>query len=461
MKLKRSVLVVDDDPDIWRQVQELLGGLGFEVVLADSVEVALACANSRDFDCIVSELRMPGTEGAGLIEALRDRQPDAPLVCLTGFRSLDVVVESMQRGASDCVPKPLYAPRLLIAVERALEEQALATENRRLRALVERTASCGDLVGKSLVMNEIYALIRKISNNRSNVMVTGERGTGKEIVARTIHLAGGRSQHPFISVHCASLSGETLERELFGSVRGAFAGAHRDTPGVFELAGSGTLFLDEVADLTPTAQGKLLRILRDREVRPLGAKQSVPIDVRLIAATQRDLRRNTERGLFREDLYYKLNVIPIQLPSLRERPEDIPLLAQTFVERWSGGLARRLSEGAMRKLQCADWPGNVDELESCLERSLALAEGVEIKASEVLIPDDRIRADGSLEESVVGLARQRGLSLEVLEDLYIEAVLEATGGRKSEAARVLGVNRRTLYRREERRQKEAAEGGAA
>ena len=195
IQVKKSILVVDDDPEIWRQVQEALGGLGLEVVLADSVEVAIACANSRSFDCILSELRMPGTEGVGLIEALRDRQPNTPLVCLTGFRSLDVVVESMQRGASDCVPKPLYAPRLQIAVERALEEQALVTENRRLRALAERTASCGELVGKSLVMNEIYALTRKISNNRSNVMVTGERGTGKDALRPALRRHTARARH--------------------------------------------------------------------------------------------------------------------------------------------------------------------------------------------------------------------------------------------------------------------------
>jgi DNA-binding NtrC family response regulator len=246
-----------------------------------------------------------------------------------------------------------------------------------------------------------------------------------------------------------------LESELFGHVRGAFTGAHANKKGLFEAANGGTLFLDEIGDMSPTLQGKLLRVLQDQEIRPVGGNHTVKVDVRLVAATNRDLRADIEEGLFREDLYYRLNVIPIHIPPLRERPEDIPPLAQAFVGRQSGGQPRTLSENAIRKLCRAPWPGNARELENCIERSLALAEGDEIHASDILIPDDPVRGDGSLEETVIQLARQRSLTLGELGDLYVDAILEATGGRKTEAARILGVNRRTLYRREERRSRDA------
>ena len=241
-----------------------------------------------------------------------------------------------------------------------------------------------------------------------------------------------------------------LESELFGHVRGAFTGAHATKKGLFETANGGTLFLDEIGDMSPTLQGKLLRVLQDREIRPVGGNQSVKIDVRLIAATNCNLRAKIEDDSFREDLFYRLNVIPIHIPPLRERPDDIPPLARAFVERQSEGSPRHLSERAMQKLQRAPWPGNGRELENCIERSLALAEGSEIQANDILISEDPVRADGDLESSILQLAQERRISLHDLGERYVDAVLETTQGRKSEAARILGVNRRTLYRRKER-----------
>jgi len=457
--VKRNVLVVDDDPNMREMVSDLLSERGFEVVLAESGAAALEVAEVSDFDCMLSDVQMPGMTGIELLGAMREKHPETPAILMTSFGTIEVAVEAMRHGAHDFVTKPFQAEQLLLTLERALATRQLEDENRRLRAAVERTASFGDLVGKSHAMNEIYALIRKISTNRSNVLITGESGTGKEVVARTIHMTGNRADKPFVPINCTAMPEGLLESELFGHVRGAFTGAHSNKKGLFESANGGTLFLDEIGDMSPTLQGKLLRVLQDQEIRPVGGTHSIQVDVRVVAATNRDLRSDIETGSFREDLYYRLNVIPLHIPPLRERPEDIPPLAAAFVRRQSDGEPRTLSEQAVRKLQSAPWPGNARELENCIERSLALAEGREIHASDILIPDDPIRGDGSLEELIAQLARQRGMTLGELGDCYVEAVLEAVNGRKSEAARVLGVNRRTLYRREERKEDRANQPG--
>jgi len=450
--VKRSILVVDDDPVMREMVCDQLEVNGYEAVAAESGEAALEALAARDFDCALSDVQMPGMDGLALLGAMRERHPETPVVLMTSFATIEVAVEAMRLGAHDFITKPFESERMLLTLERALEKRELQDENRRLRAAVERAASMGDLVGKSLAMNEIYALIRKIADNRSNVLITGESGTGKEVVARTIHVTGNRADKPFVPINCTAMPEGLLESELFGHVRGAFTGAHSNKKGLFESANGGTLFLDEIGDMSPALQGKLLRVLQDQEIRPVGGNHSVKVDVRLIAATNRDLRADIEQGQFREDLYYRLNVIPIHIPPLRERPEDIPPLAYAFVERQSGGARRTLSENAVRKLQRAPWPGNARELENCIERSLALADGSEIHANDILIPDDPVQVDGSLEDAIMQLARQQGLKLSELCDRYVEAVLETTHGRKSEAARILGVNRRTLYRREERRE---------
>jgi DNA-binding NtrC family response regulator len=449
--VKRSILVVDDDPVMREMVCDLLGMNGYEVVSAESGKSALEILDARECDCALSDIQMPGMDGLGLLGAIRDRNPTMPVVLMTSFGTIEIAVEAMRLGAQDFVTKPFESDRLLLTLERALENRELQEENRRLRAAVERTASFGDLVGKSPAMNEIYALIRKIAGNRSNVLITGESGTGKEVVARTIHATGNRAEMPFVPINCTAMPEGLLESELFGHVRGAFTGAHSNKKGLFEAANGGTLFLDEIGDMSPTLQGKILRVLQDQEIRPVGGNVSVKVDARVIAATNRTLRADIEEGRFREDLYYRLNVIPIHISPLRERPEDIPPLADAFVRRDTEDERRTLSENAIRKLQRAPWPGNARELENCIERSLALADGNEIHASDILIPDDPLQIEGSLDQAIAQLARRQGLTLSDLGDRYVEAVLESTQGRKSEAARILGVNRRTLYRREERR----------
>jgi DNA-binding NtrC family response regulator len=454
--MKRSILVVDDDPTMREMVQDLLEARSFEVATAPSAEDAIELARDRSFDAVLTDLQMPEMDGLGLLGSLRDLHPELPVILMTSFGSIQTAVAAMQAGAHDYVTKPFETESLLLTIERALEKRDLQEENRRLRAAVDRTASFGDLVGKSGAMNEIYALIRKISSTRSNVLLTGESGTGKEVVARTIHFTGNRADEPFVPINCTAMPEGLLESELFGHARGAFTGAHTSKKGLFEVAEGGTLFLDEIGDMPASLQGKLLRVLQDREVRPVGANHSIKVDVRLIAATNCNLKEEIQKGNFREDLYYRLNVIPIHIPPLRERPDDIPALANAFLARLSGDVPRHLSERAMRKLQRAPWPGNARELENCIERSLALAEGTEVRAGDVLIADDPLRVEGSLENTILQLAQEQRLTLHALSELYVDAVLEATHGRKSEAARILGVNRRTLYRREERRAQEEA-----
>jgi DNA-binding NtrC family response regulator len=450
MLMKRSILVVDDDSDMREMVCDLLESRGYAVATAAAAEGALQAAYEREFDAVLTDLQMPGMDGLGLLGALRELHPELPVVLMTSFGSIQTAVEAMRAGAHDYVTKPFDNESLLLTLERAIETRDLQEENRRLRAAIERTASFGDLVGKSAAMNEIYALIRKIASNRSNVLITGESGTGKEVVARTIHFTGNRADQPFVPINCTAMPEGLLESELFGHARGAFTGAHTSKKGLFEIANGGTLFLDEIGDMPASLQGKLLRVIQDHEVRPVGANHSIKVDVRLIAATNCNLKEEIQNGNFREDLFYRLNVIPIHIPPLRERPEDIPSLANAFLARQPGDVPRQLSEKAMQKLQRAPWQGNARELENCIERSVALAEGFEIRAGDILIADDPTRVDGSLEDNIVQLAQEQKLTLHALSELYIDAVLESTHGRKSEAARILGVNRRTLYRREER-----------
>ncbi len=446
----RTILVVDDDDAILEMTRDMLSEAGFEVTACGSGDQALELAKQLDWGLVLSDLEMPGIDGLELLARLRESRPDTPVIIMTAFGTIENAVRAMRNGALDFVTKPFRSEQLLVSIERAFERRALEQENRALRRAVERSSSFGELVGKSVAMNDIYALIKKIATNRSHVLITGESGTGKEVVARTIHFTGSRAARPFVPINCTAMPEGLLESELFGHVRGAFTGAHANKKGLFEAAAGGTLFLDEIGDMPLELQAKLLRVLQDREIRPVGGTQSVRVDARIIAATNQDLQRAIEEGRFRQDLYYRLNVIPIRIPPLRERPEDIPILAEAFLRKHSDDPRRRFSEAAKKRLMRAVWPGNARELENCVERALALSTQPEIAQSDILIPDETIAGESTLEECLYRLAQERRLSVRELTDAYIDAVLETTGGKKSEAARILGVNRRTLYRREER-----------
>lgn len=447
--MKRSVLVVDDDVSILDMTEDLLTEAGFEVTKCGSGEEALALADERDWDVVLSDLQMPGIDGLDLLGEMRERRPDTPVIIMTAFGTIQSAVKAMRGGALDFVTKPFEADELLISLERAFVRRALEEENRRLRRALGRVSSFGELVGKSPAMNEIYAMIKKIATNSSNILISGESGTGKEVVARSIHFTGARAAKPFVPINCTAMPEGLLESELFGHVRGAFTGAHSNKKGLFEAAEGGTLFLDEIGDMPLSLQGKLLRVLQDREVRPVGGTQSTKIDVRIIAATNQDIHQAIEDGRFRLDLYYRLNVIPVRIPPLRERSEDIPVLAESFLRKHSDDERIRFSDAALRKMSRGAWPGNARELENCIERALALTSSPEILANDILIPEDPVASDGSIQEMLLRIALEQRITVRNLTDAYIDAALEATHGRKSEAARILGMNRRTLYRREE------------
>ncbi len=443
MMTPKQLLVVDDDTAMREMLASLFRDRGFAVSEAASAGEAIERASDNLFDVILSDIRMQGKSGIEMVGELRELRPDTPVVLMTAFGSIDSAVESMRAGAFDYITKPFEPDAVLLTIERALERRELEEENRRLRRAVDRTSSLGDLIGESPAMREIFAMIRKVAHSSSSVLITGESGTGKEVVARTIHYHGSRANQPFIPINCTAIPEGLLESELFGHVRGAFTGAHTSKQGLFEKANGGTLFLDEVGDMSLVLQGKLLRVLQDREVRPVGGTQITKLDVRVLAATNRDLQTAIDAGEFREDLYYRLNVIPIHVPPLRERPEDVPPLANAFVARHSDK-SRTISPEGLAHLSAFPWKGNARELENAIERALALSEEAQIGIDDFLLSPNEKKTQPT---SMLHSAAQNRIPLSEVEDRYIEEVMQITGGNKVQAAKILGVDRKTLYRR--------------
>jgi DNA-binding NtrC family response regulator len=445
----RTILIVDDDAAMREMLVSLLEAESYRVEAAASVDHALERLRDRDYDVVLSDIRMPGKTGIQLAQEIREIRARTPVILMTAFGTMDSAIEAMRAGAFDYVVKPFKREGILVALERALEHRALTEENARLRRAVDQTTGMGDLYGASAAMREIFALIKRVASSRSSVLITGESGTGKEVVARTIHFTGGRAKGPFIPVNCTAIPEGLLESELFGHLRGAFTGAHATKRGLFEEANAGTLFLDEIGDMGAQLQGKLLRVLQDQEIRPVGGNTSVKVDVRIIAATNKDLRTEMDAGRFRADLYYRLNVIPIQIPPLRERPEDVVLLANQFLRRHSTGRVRQLTPAALEALKRRRWEGNARELENYVERVLAFCDRDVIDLAD--LPRTDAGADGAplTPKDALGFALERRMSVRDLEDWYIDEVLRFTGGNKVQAARILGINRRTLYRRGE------------
>jgi DNA-binding NtrC family response regulator len=451
MSSPNQLLVVDDDKAMREMLASLFRDRGFAVEEAASATEAIEKASDTPFDVILSDIRMQGKSGIEMVGELRELRPETPVVLMTAFGSIDSAVESMRAGAFDYITKPFEPDAVLLTIERALERRALEEENRRLRRAVDRTSSLGDLIGESPAMREIFAMVRKVAHSSSSVLITGESGTGKEVVARTIHYHGTRAKQPFIPINCTAIPEGLLESELFGHVRGAFTGAHTSKQGLFEKANGGTLFLDEVGDMSLVLQGKLLRVLQDREVRPVGGTQTTKLDVRVLAATNRDLPTAIDAGEFREDLYYRLNVIPIHIPPLRERPDDVPPLSKAFVAKLSGN-TRSISPEGLAQLSGFPWKGNARELENAIERALALSDANEISAEDFLLTADSKPAQPT---HLLHSAAQNRIPLSELEDRYIEEIMQITGGNKVQAAKILGVDRKTLYRRAARKSERA------
>jgi DNA-binding NtrC family response regulator len=455
----RELLIVDDDPDLRRMLRDLFQDAGYRVCDAPSAQAALELARERELDAVLSDVNMPGKSGLELVGELRRVRPQTPVVLMTAFASVASAVEAMRAGAHDYITKPFANDVALIAIERALEHRALEEENRRLRLAVDRTSAMGDLIGASPAMREVFALVRKIAHSRASVLITGESGTGKDLIARTIHFHGSRARQPFLPINCTALPEGLLESELFGHVRGAFTGAHATKRGLFEKAAGGTLFLDEIGDMSLELQGKLLRVLQDGEIRPVGGSETTKVDVRIIAATNRDLGKAIEEGSFREDLFYRLNVIPVHVPPLRERPEDIPPLVDAFLRKHAPEQPRTVSPQALAWLKAQTWRGNARELENAIERALVLAESDELVLADFRVRDARGEPEVDPAARLIESAAEASLSLAELGERYTDEILKRCGGNKVHAAVILKIDRKTLYRRAERRAREAKSDG--
>ena len=445
--MKGCVLVVDDDASMCDMLVSDLGELGFEVKARTAAPAALEALVASEFDAVVADLNMPGMSGLELCEHIVASRPDVPVIVITAFGSIQTAIAAIRSGAYDFVTKPLEVDALGLALERAIQHRRLSDEVRRLRQAVEGGRRFGTLLGTSPAMRRMYELLDRIADSSASVLIAGETGTGKELVARALHERGRRKAGPFVAVDCASLPEPLLESELFGHARGAFTDAHAARKGLFVQANGGALFLDEIGDLPLALQAKLLRALQTRCVRPVGANEEVPFDVNLIAATNRDLESAVEEGRFREDLYFRINVIHVEMPPLRARGGDVLLLAQHFVDRYAAQAGQRvtgLSPDAAERLLAYVWPGNVRELENCIERAIALTRHETIGLDDL---PEKIRGFQRSHVLVAGDDPSELAPLEEVERRYVLRVMEAVGGSKTLAARVLGIGRKTLYRK--------------
>ncbi len=438
------VLVVDDEPEVGRFLKDILVGNGYTTVAVTSGAAATSELDRGDYAVVLTDLRMGAVSGFDLIEWIQRKDPRIPVIAVTAFGSIQTAIQAIKLGAFDYLTKPFTPEVLLIAVEKALRERSLRGELARLRVAVDQGVQLDGIVARSHAMAEVLDLVRRVAPTPTTVLITGASGTGKEVIARALHRLSPRRNRPFVAVNCAAIPETLLESELFGHVRGAFTDAHSETAGVLREAEGGTLLLDEVGEMPLGLQPKILRALQEREVRPVGASKSVPVDVRIVAATNRDLGAAVVARTFREDLYYRLNVVGVHLPPLRDRPEDIPALAQKFLSRHAERMGKPIKgyeESAMRALLSYPWPGNVRELENVVERAVTLA-----TRSQIILADLPDAIPIHRDTDFLSQAAARQMSMEELQRAYLHCVLERTGGNKLRAAQFLGVDRKTIYR---------------
>ena len=446
----KHLLLVDDEAALREAIAERLADHGFIVEQAASGEQALARLADFAFDVIVTDLRLPGVDGRAVLEAALERYPDIIAIIITGFGTVKDAVNAIKQGAADFITKPFQFDALLHVLNSALEQRRLRSENAYLRSQLEERYRIDGLVGRSRAMRDLFQLLETVAGTSSTVLITGETGTGKELAARAIHHNSSRRTHRFVALNCSAIPETLLEAELFGHVRGAFTGAVGTRQGRLEQAHKGTLFLDEVATMSPALQSKLLRVLQEREFERVGDSHTVKIDVRIIAATHSDLSRMVADGSFREDLFYRLNVIPVQLPPLRERREDVPLLVQHFLQKigaeQSPPRAVTMSQQAMRRLMAFAWPGNVRQLENVVERALAFSQGrpqidvTDLGPEVQAVPATSDGSDAWFPDEGIDLERY----IEGVELTLIKRSLERTQGNKVRAARLLNLKRTTL-----------------
>src|SRR6202140_204977 len=433
--MKKRILIVEDEEKLRRVIELHLISAGFEVDKARTAEEGLKLADRADM--VITDLRLPSMNGLQLLSLIRRQNAHAPVGVMTAYGTVENAVEAMKSGATDFLLKPFSLDHLTAVVQKALEVRALRDENRQLKEELGRRYEFDNIKGRSPAMQEIFSTIERVAPTRATVLLAGESGVGKDLIARAIHFHSPRRDRPFVKINCTAIPENLMESELFGYEKGAFTGAGQSKPGKFELADTGTVLLDEIGDVPGSIQVKLLRILQEREFERLGSNKTQHTDVRVIAATNVDLRAALEQGTFREDLYYRLNVVPMNIPPLRERKEDIPYLVDRFVKKFGG----QIREGALERLVSYHWPGNVRELENVIERSILLAKGPRVEA-------DDIKIEAGVRRSRPAVSTEaflpEGMTLDQYEQSIIREALKRANGNKSQAARLLGLTRNAL-----------------
>ena len=437
-----SILIVDDEDATRQLCRDIASEIGLEVRTAATTDEALEILEQSPVDIVVTDLKVPELGGIELLKHIRTNQPNTSVMMLTQYGTIETAVAATQLGAKDYVTKPFHLQELRTKIERLVQSAELDHENRILREQLRTRPGFGGLIGVSAKMQRVYKMIEKVSQHKHPVLILGESGTGKELVARSIHFLGIRQNKPFVPVDCSGLVATLIESELFGHVKGAFTGAQHARTGLLEAGNGGTVFLDEIGDLPLDLQSKLLRVLQEREIRPVGGIERVRIDLRIIAATNRDLESAARTGAFRQDLYFRLNVVQIKLPPLRERKSDIPLLVNSFLEKFGDPERpiRTISEDAMRRLMAYDWPGNVRELENAVERAVALGSGPILHIGDLPSNLQQDSNEKTLDSNEL-------TTIEEMERRFILRALRETNGDKLAAARLLGIGKTTLYRK--------------
>lgn len=452
---KGKIVIVDDDQEMRSLLEDFLKGENFEVTaypVATKALEALSPGNVQgpespngDIDLVISDIKMPQMDGLEFTSKLKELRPEIPIILITAFGSIETAIDAVRRGAFHYVVKPFKLAEMAVNVDRAVEHRKLQRDNTALRQEVSKSYTLGHVIGKSSGMRAVFDLVNRVSQTTTNVLITGESGTGKEMIARSIHENGPRAQKAFVAINCSAIPETLLESELFGHAKGSFTGAIQRKRGLFEEADGGTLFLDEIGDMNVSLQSKLLRVIQEKKVRAVGENISKDVDVRIIAATHKDLKIAIKEGRFREDLYYRLSVIPIVIPPLRHRQEDIPILADHFLKKFSAmnnSKVKGFTKRAVNKLMRLKWEGNVRELENAIERAVVLCNNALIDEEDIAAPE----MESS--DSFFAGATSSFPTVSQLEERYIKLILEKTGGRKDKAAQILGINRRTLYRKE-------------
>jgi two-component system response regulator HydG len=455
---RARVLIVDDEPDMVENCARILGRAGYDCVTATDPRRGLAMLETERPDLLLTDLKMPEVDGMELLRRARDLDPAMPVIVVTAFATIESAVAAVKEGAFDYLPKNFSVEQLRVAVDRALRHRGLQLENRNLKEQLAQTYGLENIIGRSPAMTRVFELVKKAARSEANILVVGESGTGKELIARAIHANSPRAAHAFVPVDCASLPENLLESELFGHEKGAFTGAVKSKQGLMEVGHRGTLFLDEIAEMPIGLQVKLLRALQERQIRRVGGTAILNVDVRVVSATNRDLREAVLKGQFREELYYRVNVIAIALPPLRDRAGDVRLLAHAFLKKYGQARVRGIDDDAMAVLEAYSWPGNVRELQNVLERACALAEGESVTrrdlAEHVLQPSVRPAAGAA--PGVPGAALEAGSELslkdakdkwmQVLEASYLRDLLARHDGNVSAAAKAAGIDRKTFHR---------------